>query len=94
MPPDLLREAGLDGVTTLKRVQPHRLRTLVLEDLERYPRSSISEVHRRVGLEIPARTLKRCLDGLIAEGQVEGTGERRWRRYSTAESINREPTDG
>lgn len=37
VPPALLRAAGLDGRTTLKRMEPHRLRALVLEDLRRYP---------------------------------------------------------
>ena len=35
VPPKLLLEAGLDKLTTLKRVQPHRLRALIIEDLER-----------------------------------------------------------
>ena len=39
VPPALLREAGLDALTTLTRVQPHRLRALILEDLERFPDS-------------------------------------------------------
>lgn len=39
VPPALLREARLDALTTLTRVQPHRLRALILEDLERFPDS-------------------------------------------------------
>ncbi len=82
--PDLLYSAGFVLRTTLKRVQPHRLRALVVEDLERYPNSSSSEIHGRVGSEIGARTLKRALDALVAEGLVtfEGTGgaSTGWRR--------------
>jgi ATP-dependent DNA helicase RecG len=40
VPPALLRDAGLDALTTLTRVQPHRLRALILEDLERFPGSA------------------------------------------------------
>lgn len=47
--PALLREAGLDGLTTLTRVQPHRLRALILEDLERFPASPKGDIWRRVG---------------------------------------------
>ena len=81
VPPSLLRAVALDRKTTLSRVQPHRLRALILEDLERFPRSAISDVHRRVGPEIPLRTLRRALEGLVVEGQVTASGERRWRRY-------------
>ena len=79
VPPELLRAAGLDGVTTLKRVQPHRLRALILEDLERY-------IHRRIGREIHEKTLARALDALGKEGVVSFQGERRWRTYRLVET--------
>ena len=81
VPPSLLKAVNLDIRTTLSRVQPHRLRALILEDLDRFPDSSSSEIHRRVGPEINARTLKRALDALIGEKLVEPTGLRRWTRY-------------
>ena len=81
VPPPLLRKVGLDTLTTLTRVQPHRLRTLVFEDLERFPDSSRSEIHRRVGTEIPERTLRRTLEDLVKAGDVLALGEKRWRRY-------------
>lgn len=82
--PDLLRGAGLDHVTTLKRIEPYRLKALILEDLERYPDSSSADVNRRVGPEISNRTVKRALDDLIAARQVNYAGEKRWRRYRLA----------
>lgn len=94
VPPALLREAGLDKVTTLKRVQPHRLRALIREDLERFPDSAISDIQRRIGPEIPSRSLKRALDQLVREGVLGTTGERRWRRYWVVKSIGHGETDG
>jgi Predicted transcriptional regulator containing an HTH domain and an uncharacterized domain shared with the mammalian protein Schlafen len=79
--PDLLKEAGMDGKTTLARIQPHRLRALICEDLERYPSSSSTDINRRIGAEISAKTLKRALDELVREGKVRFEGERRWRKY-------------
>jgi ATP-dependent DNA helicase RecG len=87
--PDLLLGAGLDGRTTLARVQPHRLRALILEDVERYPGSAISDIHRRVGLEIPPGVLKRALDGLLAEERIRPEGKNRWRRYHPQAVVNR-----
>jgi Predicted transcriptional regulator containing an HTH domain and an uncharacterized domain shared with the mammalian protein Schlafen len=88
VPPRLLLAAGLDRHTTLTRVQPHRLEALILEDLERFPESSISDIHRRVGSEIPSRSVKRAIDRLVAEGRVNAVGERRWRRYRAVPSID------
>lgn len=85
--PGLQRAAGLDWRTTLSRVQPHRLKALIVEDLERYKDSAISDIHRRVGPEIPLRTLRRTLEELVTEGQVVAVGDRRWRRYSAQSPI-------
>lgn len=84
VPPALLREAGLDKLTTLKRVQPHRLRALILEDLERFPDSGRGDIHRRIGAEIHTKALARALDVLLAEGSILASGERRWRTYRLA----------
>jgi ATP-dependent DNA helicase RecG len=84
VPPALLREAGLDALTTLKRVQPHRLRALILEDLERFPDSGRADIHRRIGPEIHEKALARALDALLGEGAIVSTGERRWRKYRLA----------
>jgi ATP-dependent DNA helicase RecG len=87
VPPALLREAGLDALTTLTRVQPHRLRALILEDLERFPDSAKSDIWRRVGPEIPERTFRRVLEELVESGDIATRGEKRWRRYRLKGSI-------
>ena len=94
VPPALLRDAGLDALTTLTRVQPHRLRALILEDLERFPDSAISDVHRRIGLEIPPRTVKRAFDLLVREGTISTLGELRWRRYRLVKPIDQGGSGG
>lgn len=79
--PEWLRGSGLEGTTTLTRIAPHRLRALILEDLQRYPGSSSTEINARIGVEISDRTVKRALDELINQKKVRHEGERRWRRY-------------
>lgn len=81
IPPDLLRTANLDKKTTLIRIEPHRLKALILEDLSRYPNSAVSEINRRVGMEIPRRTLKRALDLLVASQHLHAKGKNKGRRY-------------
>ncbi len=87
VPPELLRSAGLDRRTTLRRIEPYRLRALVLEDLGRYPGSSISAIHRRIGQDVPLRTLQRMMAQLVEAGHVTTSGEKRWRVYSVAPSV-------
>lgn len=79
--PEVLKGVGLDGQTTLRRMEPHRLRALIVEDLSRYPGSASGDVNRRVGPEVPYRSLKRALDDLVARGAVRFEGQARGRRY-------------
>lgn len=79
--PGLLRSLKFTGETTLKRIEPHRLAALVLEDLQRYPESAISDIHKRVGGEIHPKQVKRALEELIERGAVRFEGNYRWRRY-------------
>lgn len=82
--PGLLRDLNFAGGTTLKRIEPHRLAALILEDLGRYPQSAIGEIRQRIGGEIHPKQVKRALDALIEKGEVRFEGDRRWRRYHLA----------
>jgi ATP-dependent DNA helicase RecG len=79
--PGLLRTTGLDEQTTLRRIQPHRLRALILEDLERFPGSGRADIHRRIGPEIHEKAITRALSELLDEGLITADGVRRWRTY-------------
>ena len=79
--PALPRDARVPTKTTLRRIEPHRLRALILEDLARFPDSASPEINARVGSELSLKTIKRALDELVGAGQVAPRGERRWRRY-------------
>jgi ATP-dependent DNA helicase RecG len=92
VPPALLRDMGLDVLTTtLTRVQPHRLRALILEDVERFPDSGRADIHRRIGAEIHEKAIARALDALLTAGAIVSTGERRWRKYRLASDQGHEP---
>lgn len=79
--PEVMQALDFRAVTTLKRIEPHRLAALVLEDLRLYPGSAISAVHQRVGAEIHPKQIKRALDELIERGAARFEGANRWRRY-------------
>ena len=80
----LMRSLKFTGETTLKRIEPHRLLALILEDLKRYPGSAISDIHQRIGKEIHQKQVKRGIDELVSRGIVRFEGDKRWRRYSAA----------
>lgn len=82
---NLLRNLDFKGKTTLKTITRHRLRELILKDLEIYKLSQLSEINERIGLEISSKTVYRELKSLIRDGKVGIDGENRWRRYSFIE---------
>ena len=63
-----MRNLQFASETTLKRIEPDRLAALVLVDLERYPKSAISDIHQRIGGEIHPKQVKRTLEELTAKG--------------------------
>ena len=79
--PALTRDAGIESHTTLVRIEPHRLRALIEEDVRRHPGASSPEIQQRVGQEIPIHAVRRALKGLIAGGTVRAEGKKRWTRY-------------
>lgn len=78
----ILRESQYRGKTSLKRIENYRLRELIIEDLKIYQPCSISEIHERIGKEIPLRKLQFQIKQLITEGKVVPEGQKRWTKYS------------
>lgn len=82
--PDLLRSLNFTGGTTLKRIEPHRLEALVLEDVGRYPDTKMGDIHQRIGLEIPRSRVRRTVEQLVREGKLRQEGVRNGTRYRLA----------
>jgi ATP-dependent DNA helicase RecG len=79
--PGLLRTLNFVGGTTLKRIEPHRLSALIVEDVGRYPRSKIGDIHARIGLEIPRSRIRRGIEQLVKAGKLIAEGVRSGTRY-------------
>ena len=82
--PTLLHDADLTQLTTLTRIEPHRLSELVREDLRRYPDSKMGDIHKRIGKEIKRSQLKKVMAELVHTGTVVMQGERNGARYRLA----------
>ena len=76
-----LRDSEYKGKTSLKRIESYRLRELIMEDLKIYQPCPISDIHVRIGKEIPLRKIQFQLKQLIAEGKVASEGKKRWTKY-------------
>jgi len=79
--PKILRTLEFEGETTLKGIERHRLRELVLRDLEIYGPTGIGQIHDRIGMEIPRRKLRRELTDLVLEGSASKKGNTRAAAY-------------
>lgn len=84
--PEFLRISGFSGATTLKTIEPYRLRELLLVDLSTHSPdassgSQIGQIHQRIGLEIRRYPIKSTLDGMRADGLVDTTSGGRHTAY-------------
>jgi ATP-dependent DNA helicase RecG len=79
--PDLLRQVGYKGKTSLKQIEDHRLKELIAEDVGKFPGSQSPEIQERIGREIPLRRIRQQLYGLIDDHRVRKEGVRRHTRY-------------
>ena len=75
--PQVLRTLEFEGETTLKGIERHRLRELILRDLEIYRKASIGQIQERIGEEIPRRKLRRELADLVESGEIAKEGNTR-----------------
>jgi ATP-dependent DNA helicase RecG len=77
----LLRDSHYKGKTSLKRIENYRIKELIIEDLKIYKRSKLTDIHQRIGAEIPYRRLQMQMQSLIQEGRVMQIGSKRWTQY-------------
>ena len=79
--PELLRTLQFRGTTSLRNIEEHRLRELILRDLEIYHEASSSEIHKRIGPEIPIHRLRRALRNLVKDNSIAKKGAKKGTKY-------------
>ncbi len=77
----ILKESGYKGQTSLKRIEPYRIRELIIEDLKIYECASLRDIQQRIGDEISYQKLWKQLDNMIKDGILETIGKNRWTKY-------------
>lgn len=79
--PEFLQKLDFKGKTSLKKIENHRLKELIYQDISAYPNSSIGEIHQRIGTEIPYRKIKTQLYSMLEADEVKAIGKLKGRKY-------------
>lgn len=79
--PDILRKLEFPTHTTLARIEPYRIKELILEDLQWHPNSRFGKIHERIGSEIPDYLVRRQINELVKNKKIRFKGNTRARRY-------------
>ena len=78
--PDIISNSRANLRTTLKTIEPYRLRELILQDLKYHPHSLVSEMNERLP-DVPYAELQKCVRKMANEKVVIFEGGRKYRRY-------------
>ena len=79
--PDIISNSKANIRTTLKTIEPYRLKELILQDLKYHSHSLISEMSERLP-DIPLLELRKYVRKMAADGELAYEGGRKYRRYS------------
>lgn len=83
--PAIIHAAKANVKPTLRTIEDHRLRALIVEDLQRHPRSERVEIQTRLP-DVNERDIVKALNALLKAGTVQHGGGRKHRKYSLAEN--------
>ena len=78
--PKLISNSKVNRKTTLKTIEPYRLKALILEDLKNHPMSMIDEVAYRLP-DVDLNELKKMVRKMATNGEINHDNSRRYRRY-------------
>lgn len=81
--PKLITSSKINIKPTLKTIEPHRLKALIIEDLERYPKSSIADIAKRLP-DVLIVDLRKCIYKMVTEGKLVYEGGKTYRKYTVA----------
>lgn len=79
--PDVISNSKANIQTTLKTIEPYRLKELIHQDLKYHPKSLVSEMSLRLP-DIPYIELQKKVRKMTIDGELVYEGGRKYRRYS------------
>ena len=87
--PSLYAAVRLDVRPTLRTLEPHRLRALIVEDVRTYPESASADIIRRIGPDVVPSVIERAIYDLVQTSELMPIGGQRNRRYSAAKKTDK-----
>lgn len=78
--PDVVSNSRSNIKTSLRTIEPYRLRALILEDLRFHPDSLWSEIAMRLP-DVKEEELQRTVRKMALDGAIIGSASRKFRRY-------------
>lgn len=79
--PDFVAKSKLQLTTTLKTIEPYRLKALIKEDLKFHPESLLSEIAKRLP-DVEFSELEKMTREMAKNEELKTSGGRRYRRYA------------
>jgi ATP-dependent DNA helicase RecG len=81
--PKIISSSKINIKPTLKVIEPHRLQALIEDDINRYPNSQISEIHRRLE-EVPIEDIRKRVYNMVKIGILGHSSDKTYRKYIMA----------
>ena len=79
--PEFVANSNLQIHTSLKTIEPYRLKALIFEDLKYHPDSLLSEIASRLP-DVDYARLEKMVRNMAKEGKISHTKGRKFRKYS------------
>lgn len=81
--PKLITSSKINIKPSLKVIEPHRLKALILEDLKMYPKSKSADIQKRLE-DLPIEEIRKTLSKMENEGTVLSDGVKKSKTYRLA----------
>lgn len=82
--PEFVANTKMQFPTTLKTIEPYRLKALILEDLRYHPNSLLAEMATRLP-DVDYSELEKMVRTMAKDGEITPLGGRKFRRYKLNE---------
>ena len=79
--PEFVADSRVQFTTTLKTIEPYRLKALICEDLKFHPQSMLSEITSRIP-DVEYSELEKMVRAMARNGELRTVGGRKYRMYA------------
>lgn len=81
--PKVISSSKINIKPTLKTIEPHRLKALIVEDIKRYPGSMIADIRKRLP-DVLIEDLRKCVYKMVSDSILRHEGGKTYRKYFLA----------